>query len=300
MSVMNYHNTPPQDGPDLHIPWAAVDARLADDEDTEQRKAHRGRILHKRSIRHYRHATTKWGAALESFQPLWFAICISSGGLAVILNSPFPYRAHWQVVLATILYVFELVTFLLFMAIMLARWIVYPHIAVRRALRSADELGAYAIPPIALMTLASLTATQVSAGPWGGHAFTVVSYAMWWVGVAWAFLTCLVVFTILICTGLQSDRVMTPVLFMAPVSLATAGAEAGVITIFSRDMDPRMAVPQIIVGYFAVGVALFMAIILYSIYFHRLLSAGWSSPAKRAGLFILVSPSVFTIAVPYV
>jgi len=225
---------------------------------------------------------------------MWFAICISTSGLGLILNGPFPYRAHWQVTIATITYIVELITFFVFLAILIARWVVFPHVAVRRAMSNPDELGAYAIPPIALMTLASLTIMQVSAGPWGGEAFMLVGYVLWWIGMIWVFVTAVVVICTLIYTGAQSDRTMTPVLFMAPVGLATAGAEAGFITIYGNGqggMDSRLAVPMIIVGYFAVGVAFFMAILLYTVYFHRLLTAGWSSPATRAGLFILVCTS---------
>lgn len=189
--------------------------------------------------------------------------------------------------IATILYVFELVTFFLFLGIMIARWVIYPHVAIRRAMTDPDELGAYAIPPIALMTIASLTIMQVSDS-WGGHAFMLVGYVLWWIGVIWVFLTAVVVLTTLFYTGNQVDRVMTPILFMAPVGLATAGAEAGFITIYGYGMSARLAVPQLIVGYFALGIAMFMAILLYTVYFHRLLSSGWTVPAKRAGLFILV------------
>ena len=166
--------------------------------------------------------------------------------------------------------------------------ITYHHVAIQKALRDPTELGSYAIPPIALMIMAALTASRVSTAYRGGHAFTVVAYVLWWIGVAWVFLTALVVLTVLFYTGNQADRVMTPVLFMAPVGLATAGTEAGFITMFSEGMSSRMAVPMLIVGYFTIGVALFMVIILYTMYFHRLLSAGWSSPMERPALFILL------------
>jgi hypothetical protein len=236
-----------------------------------------GQVLRKRSIRHYSHATTRLTSALESFSPLWFAIAISTGGLASILSGPFPYPAPWQGVLASILYVFEIVLFTLFLILQIARWVLYPHVAVRRALSDADELGAYAIMPIALMTIAGLTASQVSRAGWGGHAFTLVAYVLWWIGLVWIFVTALVVITVLIYTGNQMDRVMTPVLFMAPVGLATAGTEAGLISIFSEGMSARLAAPMLVV-------------LLYGMYFHRLLSAGWSKPGQRAAIFILVSP----------
>lgn len=205
-----------------------------------------------------------------------------------MINGPFPYRGYWQVIIGTILYAAELVLFVLFAVLLLARWIVYPHAAVRRAMRDPDELGAYAIPPIALMTIASLTVAQVSEGAGGRHAYTIVAYVLWWIGMSWVFLTACVVLSVLFYTGNQSDRAMTPVLFMAPVGLATAGAEAGFITIYGYGMTARLAVPQLIVGYFALGIALFMAILLYTVFFHRLLSSGFIPPMKRAAMFILV------------
>ena len=60
---------------DLEVPWKIIDHDLAhgleDDEDSEQHKNRRNFNMKKRSIRHYRHATTKWGAALENFKPIW-------------------------------------------------------------------------------------------------------------------------------------------------------------------------------------------------------------------------------------
>ncbi|THW30546.1 C4-dicarboxylate transporter/malic acid transport protein [Aureobasidium pullulans] len=285
MAVSRFSTKDTGNNHDLVIPWSYVDPTLSDEVATEQHKARRGQQLQKRSIRHYRHATTKWGAALESFSPLWFAVCISSGGIALVLNGPFPYRGHWLVVLATILYIMEIVLLFSFLAILLAEWMLYPHVAVRRALSDPDELGTYAILPIALMTIGALTITQVSEGPWGGHAFTLA--VIWRIGVVWVCVTCVVVLTVLFYTGNQADKDMTPVLFMAAVGMATAASEAGLITIYGFDMSSRLAVPQIIVGYFASGVAMFMATLLYTVYFHRLLAAGWPAPAKRAGLFIL-------------
>lgn len=186
------------------------------------------------------------------------------------------------------LYVFEIILFIIFSALLLARWLIYPHVAVRRALADPDELCSYAIPPIVLLTIAALTATQVSTTTWGGHAFTLVAYVLWWIGMFWMFLTGVVVVVTCIYTGNQMDRSMTPVLFMAPVGLATAGVEAGNIALNGAEMSARLAIPMIVVGYFVVGIALFMGIILYTLFFHRLLAAGLNPPAQRAGLFILI------------
>jgi len=275
------------DSHDLELAWSVLDPNIYDDEDTEQHKAHRDEVLQKPSIQHYRHATGRWGAALESFSPMWFAICISSGGLAVLL-SEFPYPAHWLRIIASILYVLELILFVTFLIIMIARWTIYPHIAVRRAAKDPNELGAYAVPPIALLTLSALTATQVSTTSWGGHAFAVVAYALWWIGVVWIFTTAVTVSTVLFYTGNQSDHTLTPVLFMAPVGLATAGVEAATVCLRGVGLQAHQIGPALVIGYFATGIAMFMAILLYTLFFHRLLSSGWPPAAVRPGMFILV------------
>lgn len=64
---------------DFVVPYHIVDERLGDDVDTEQHKARRGDKLRRRSIRHYRHATTQWGAALESFGPMWVSPTLPDG-----------------------------------------------------------------------------------------------------------------------------------------------------------------------------------------------------------------------------
>ncbi|SMQ50868.1 unnamed protein product [Zymoseptoria tritici ST99CH_1A5] len=144
-----------QDTLDFDIPFHLLDSHLCDDEDTEQHKAHRGQNVRKRSI----------DTRVRDGQQHSKTSTPSTCGLGLLINGPFPYRGYWQVTIATILYVTELVLFFFFAAIMLARWIMYPHVAVRRVMSDPDELGAYAIPLIALMTMAALTATQVSSGP---------------------------------------------------------------------------------------------------------------------------------------
>lgn len=134
------------------------------------------------------------------------------------------------------------------------------------------ELLAYSIPLIALMTIAARTGMQVSSASYGDHAFTLLAYVLWRIRCAWVFAIELVVFPVLCHTGNQADRVMTPVLCLAPVGLPTAATEAGAIITGACCIPARLAGTMLVVGYFAVGVALFMAMALYTLYPHRLLA----------------------------
>lgn len=70
---------------------------------------------------------------------------------------------------------------------------------------------------------------------------------------------------------------------MAPVGLATAGVEAGNIVNNGAEMSARLAVPITIVGYFVVGIALFMGIILYTLSFLTAVEANqWTRQQSEA------------------
>lgn len=62
---------------------------------------------------------------------------------------------------------------------------------------SPEELAAYGIWPISLLTISALTASQVSSAYWGGHAFSIVAYVLWWIGVMWQLVTGVVVIIII-------------------------------------------------------------------------------------------------------
>ena len=82
---------------------------------------------------------------------------------------------------------------------------------------------------------------------------------------------------------------MTPSLFLTALGLATNALVGAQVVTFAYNISPRLAVPIIIVAYLAAGLAIWLSIILYGIFFHRLMASGWPEPAKRPSLMLLVS-----------
>ena len=85
------------------------------------------------------------------------------------------------------------------------------------------------------------------------------------------------------------DRSVTPSLFLTAVDLATTALVGAQVVTFAYDISPRLAVPVIIVGYLVAGLAIWLSIILYGVFFQRLMASGWPEPAKRPSLILLVS-----------
>lgn len=90
-------------------------------------------------------------------------------------------------------------------------------------------------------------------------------------------------------TNLIDDRSMTPSLFLPAVGVAKASFVGGQLVTYAYDISPRLAVPVIIVAYLLGILAIWLSIILYGVFFYRLLASGWPEPAKRPSLMMLVS-----------
>lgn len=219
---------------------------------------------------------------------MWFSICISSGGLGLVLNAPFPYPARWLTICGDVLFGIELLLFVIFLGIMAARWVLYPKSALNRLLSDQQELCAYAIIPITLLTIAALVASQVSTA-WGGYPFTLVAYVLWWMSMAMIVLYCVVVISVLSYSSQHIAGVMIPALFLPIVGVATAAVEAASVCDKAYNLSTTLAVPVIVMGYFLLGLSMWMAIILYTVFLHRLMTHGWPDSQGAPGLAILVS-----------
>ena len=90
-------------------------------------------------------------------------------------------------------------------------------------------------------------------------------------------------------THVADDGHMTPAIMLSAVGAATTAVVGGLICNDAYAISPRLAVPVIIVGYFLGGWAIWLAVILYGIHFHKLLVVGWPPPERVPGLVLLVS-----------
>ena len=126
---------------------------------------------------------------LENFSPIWFVLTINTGILGILMRL-LPYQFNGLSVLSTIMYLFNLVLFVIICIMTILRWILYPKAAQQKTAASIDEISFHAAAPIGFQTLTSLTGIIVSNAYWGGHAWSLVAYVMWWFGMIWILTTC--------------------------------------------------------------------------------------------------------------
>ena len=119
---------------------------------------------------------------LENFTSTWFVIPMNTGILAIIMHQ-LPYQFNGLPVLCTIMYLVALTLFVIISFMTILRW------AQPKTTASVDEMSFLATAPITFLTLTSLTGLIVSNAYWGGYAWSLVAYTMWWIGTFWTLAT---------------------------------------------------------------------------------------------------------------
>ena len=127
---------------------------------------------------------------VENFSQIWFVLTIDTGILAILMRL-LPYQFNGLSVLSTIMYLVDLVLFVIICTMTILRWTLYPQAAQQKTAASVNEISFHAAAPIGFQTLTSLTGIIVSNAYWGGHAWSLVAYVMWWFGLAWILTTCM-------------------------------------------------------------------------------------------------------------
>lgn len=105
----------------------------------------------------------------------------------------------------------------------------------------------------------SLTVSQAS---WGGHAWFVVAYVMWWIGTTAMVISAVALIIIVSKHNIADTEKLTPALILPFVGTTTDALVGGIICQFSHGVNERMAVPVIIVSYMLTGIGFFAAMMI--------------------------------------
>jgi tellurite resistance protein TehA-like permease len=211
-------------------------------------------------------------------------------GILATLMHTLPYQFSGLKTIASVLYLLDLIIFIICVVLMTARFLTYRKTAWTEITSDVNELCFMSCFPIAWMTITALTSLIVSNAPWGS-SFTIVAYVMWWIAVAWTYTFAVGIYIILTVKQLTEARTLSLAIVLPAVACSTAALEGGILAIYSRDISARLAVPMIIVSFMLVGIGFLVAINIYSLFLQRILVNGWFDAAKRPSLTILLGPA---------
>ena len=163
----------------------------------------------------------------------------------------------------------------------------------RKTRQDAEEIALQAAPAITWLTI-TMQVQLTCAQSWG-YTFTIIAYVMWCIAIPWVGTICVLLFLHLVVRHDEDivDKWLPTAVFVPIVGMLTVANAAGVIVngaTNSTHMSHELAVPMIVIGFILTGMGIGLAIIMYAVYMHRLMTSGFPESLKIPAMILTIGP----------
>ncbi len=225
---------------------------------------------------------------VQRFNWTWFTCSQSTGGIAILLSES-PKQFYGLQTIATVVFIFNLVLFSVFTALLVVRWVSQPS-AIRNCFVQAPEcffFGSF------WLTIATVIISMEQFGaPHAGAWLTVAIRLCYWIYAAVTLVSATAHFvTIFELTPVTAVQ-MNPGSMILVYNTMLTGTIAAAI---AKGQPPAQRLPIIVSGIAFQGFGWITSLILLVWFFGNLMQNGWPPPDKAPGLFITVGSVGFTI-----
>ncbi|BDA50428.1 Sulfite efflux pump SSU1 [Coccomyxa sp. Obi] len=218
---------------------------------------------HRKSSRVSKEPTTTLGFIIINFVPSWFAVCMGTGIVAILLHTS-PRQFKGLEYISTVFYLLNIVLFVLFLVLSIARYTLYPWVLVRM-LKHPGICMFLGTLPMALCTIINGTVLIVvpAFGQWAVYLVQV----LWWLDVALTFLSSFVIPMLMFHIHQLALETMTAAWLLPLVPTVVAAASGGLVaTVVGRNS----AAAILVVSYMLWGTGMGLSFLVMTLYFHRL------------------------------
>lgn len=212
---------------------------------------------------------------------------MSTGGFALLLSVT-PHKFSGLETIGKIVYILDLVIFVLLCTGLLTRFLLTPS-AFRRSLQHPTE--ALFMPTFWLCLPTIIGGMQKYGVPSVGAWLLVTERVLFWTYVACTLPVACAQYWYLFSAKQMPVAAMMPS-WILPVFPAMLGGT--VASLIAADQPAEHAMPIIVAGVTLQGLGMMVSFMLYSIFIGRLMENGLPDPNVRPGMFIAVGPPAFT------
>ncbi|KAF5385743.1 hypothetical protein D9615_002515 [Tricholomella constricta] len=194
-------------------------------------------------------------------------------------------------ILALFFFFLNLFLFVLFTALTIIRFTLYPHTWI--SILHHTTLSLYMCCfPMGATTLINVAVEVINVDyGFGGPGFLYFIWAVWWVDVAISMLCCWGVVHIMTTTHTHSLQAMTAAWLLPVVTLTVAASSGGVLARALEQYSPLKALISVAVAVFLVTVGLTLALMIITIYLLRLIVHGLPPGHKILSVFLPLGPT---------
>ncbi|KAK7214777.1 hypothetical protein V2G26_002780 [Clonostachys chloroleuca] len=227
------------------------------------------------------------GQRLQHMTWAWFTTTMSTGGLALLFHTT-PHRFAGLDIIGRIVYIFNLVLFVLITASMGYRFAVKPK-ALKHSLTHPTESLFF---PAFLLSFATILTNAAAYGvPNSGPWLATAIYVLFWIYAGLSTMSAIVQFFILFRGESLSVHSMTPAWILPIFPVMLVGTLAASI---SPTQSPERRIAMLVAGVTYQGLGWTVACLVYPLYLGRLMQDGLPAPAMRPAMFMAVGPAGFT------
>ncbi|EME81479.1 uncharacterized protein MYCFIDRAFT_38100 [Pseudocercospora fijiensis CIRAD86] len=224
----------------------------------------------------------------QHFSCSWFTCTQSTGGIAIVI-SECPKHFSGQQTLGTIVFIFNLVLYVLFTIFMILRW-TGNTAKIRECFTKAPECYFWGSFWLSAATL--IINMQRYAVPHTGQWMVVGIRVLFWLYAAITITNTTLHIVSLAHTTPMKVVEFQPPMFLCVLNAMLTGTIAGAI---AADQPPAQRVPILVAGVGFQGLGWIVCMIFLTFTIGNILEKGWPARDLRPGLFIMTGTTGFTI-----
>jgi C4-dicarboxylate transporter/malic acid transport protein len=211
----------------------------------------------------FRKPRTLLGTIILNFVPSWFAVNMGTGIVSVLLYTS-PHSFPGLKPIAASFYVLNLALFVVFLALTITRYALYPWVFWRMLSypKAAVFVGTF---PMGLATI--INATVLIAVPMFGPWARYLVQALWWMDVVLSVLSCFAMPMVMFHIHDLALESMTAAWLLPIVPTVVAAASGSLV---ASILPARNAIIVIFTSYVLWGIGMGLSFIVMGMYFHRL------------------------------
>ncbi|CAD0109693.1 unnamed protein product, partial [Aureobasidium uvarum] len=211
-----------------------------------------------------------------------------TGGFATLLSVQ-PHKFTGLMTIGTIVYIFDLVLFVILCATITTRFIMYPG-SFHKSLKHPSEALFF---PTFWLSLPTIIGGMNNYGVGNvGEWLIVVLRVLFWLYFSCTLLVAIFQYWYLFMAKQLLVKYMAPSWILPIFPVMLSGTLANII---ASNQPPEQRLPIIVAGVASQGLGWTVAVMLYAVMLVRLMEYGLPPPNARPGMFICVGPPGFTI-----
>ncbi|KAI0355634.1 hypothetical protein OH77DRAFT_300642 [Trametes cingulata] len=228
---------------------------------------------------------------VRHFTPAWFAAIMGTGSISILFNnSPYARDSKTMEILAFVFFFLNFVLFVIFNALTLARYIIFPDIWSIMIHHPTQSLfvGTY---PMGAATLLNVAISLVyEKYHFGGTGFLYAMWGLWWLDVALSFACAFEIVHIMKTRHEHALSRMTAIWLLPVVTLIVISSTGGVIAEPLAQISPDYALITLTVSLVLVSMGVGLAMMILTMYLLRLIVHGVPPSAGVLSVFIPLGP----------